>query len=327
MATGARKMTQCVVYLRVSSKEQKEEGYSIPAQEKLLRAYARKHGFSVVEVYEEVETAKRAGRREFERMVRFLKANRGIKHILVEKTDRLYRNFRDLVAADELGRSIHFVKEGQVIGPDARSSDKLNHDLKVVLAKNYIDNLSEETRKGMVEKAEQGLYPSYAPLGYVNDRESHGLGVDFERAAIIRELFETYGKGGVSLRELSKIAHRKGLRTRKGKPLHKSAIAKMLSNPVYIGDMMWKGVYYQGKHDPIVSVEVFERVKRLLHGKGHAKKRRVFAYRGLLRCGNCGCLITAEIKKERYVYYRCTRGRKNCTEKPVREEALEKVTR
>jgi DNA invertase Pin-like site-specific DNA recombinase len=72
------------------------------------------------------------------------------------------------VTLDELELAIHLVKENDILSPDSRSHQKLLHGIKVVMAKNYIDNLSEEIKKGMQEKAEQGLYPSFAPIGYVN---------------------------------------------------------------------------------------------------------------------------------------------------------------
>jgi hypothetical protein len=259
-------------------------------------------------------------------MVAYVRENRGVKHILVEKTDRLYRNFKDFLIIDELGRNVHFVKDGQVIGPDARSSDKLIHNIKVVLAKNYIDNLSEEVRKGMLEKAEQGLFPSVAPLGYVNDRGSSGIGVDFERAHVIRKVFEVYAEGRTSLRDLTALAYGEGLRSRKGQRVPKPTIAKMLHNRVYVGDFVWKGVCYKGKHDGIVTLDVFERVQDILHGRHSSRgKHREFAFRGLVRCGNCGCSVIPDMKKNRYVYYGCTRSRGNCDQKAIREEELARL--
>jgi site-specific DNA recombinase len=97
----------------------------------------------------------------------------------------------------------------------------------------------------------------------------------------------------------------------------------MLRNPIYTGNMIWNGVYYKGKHNPILSRETFERVQSLLEGNQRPRgKRREFAFRGLLKCGHCGCSITAEIKKGRYIYYRCTKGRGECPERPLREERL-----
>ena len=81
-------------------------------------------------------------------MVKFLKWSSSVRVLLVEKTDRLYRNLKDYVTMDELDLEIHFVKESVVLSKDSRSSEKFMHGIKVLMAKNYIDNLSEETKKG-----------------------------------------------------------------------------------------------------------------------------------------------------------------------------------
>ena len=121
-----------------------------------------------------METAKQTGRAAFGEMVAYLKAHPSVRVMLVEKTDRLYRNLKDWVTVDELDVEIHFPKEGVVLSRESRSSEKFMHGIKVLMAKNYIDNLSEETRKGMQEKAEQGIWPSVAPLGYRNVAGSDG---------------------------------------------------------------------------------------------------------------------------------------------------------
>src|SRR6266853_3294483 len=163
-----------VKYGRVSSKEQEKEGFSIPAQWKLLDHYAMSEGFRVVREFVDVETAKKPGRAGFDEMTKFLKRSSSVRVLLVEKTDRLYRNLKDYVTMDELDLEIHFVKESVVLSKDSRSSENFKHCIKVLMAKNYIDNLSEETRKGMLEKAEQGIWPSFAPLGYLNVPDSNG---------------------------------------------------------------------------------------------------------------------------------------------------------
>ena len=146
---------QAVIYARVSSKEQEKEGFSIPAQLKLLKEYAAAQCFKVAQEYVDVETAKATGRTAFGQMVEYLKAHPSIRALLVEKTDRLYRNLKDWVTVDELDVEMHFPKEGVVLSRESRSSEKFMHGIKVLMAKNYIDNLSEEARKGMQEKAEQ----------------------------------------------------------------------------------------------------------------------------------------------------------------------------
>lgn len=134
-----------VIYARVSSKEQEKEGFSIPAQLKLLRQYATDQGFTMLQEYVDVETAKRAGRTGFMEMMRFFKKQvkaKTTQHpcsiLLVEKTDRLYRNLKDWVTLDELDLEIHLVKENVILSRDARSSEKFMHGIKVLMAKNYI---------------------------------------------------------------------------------------------------------------------------------------------------------------------------------------------
>ena len=134
--------------------------------------------------------------------------------LLVEKTDRLYRNLKDWVTIDELDAEIHFPKEGVVLSRGSRSSEKFMHGIKVLMAKNYIDNLSEEARKGQQEKAEQGIWPTKTPLGYVNVTGPDGrkvIAVDPEVAPIISKLFEWYATGEYALKEVAKKARAAGL--------------------------------------------------------------------------------------------------------------------
>ncbi len=334
-AGPARK--QAVIYARVSSKEQEKEGYSIPAQLKLLHDYAAANGFAVAQEYIDVETAKQTGRAGFGAMLAFLRATPEVRAILVEKTDRLYRNFRDWVTIDELDLDLHFVKEGVVLTPDARSSEKFIHGIKVLMAKNYIDNLSEETRKGMKEKAEQGFWPTRAPLGYRNVVGPDGkktIEVDPLLAPVIVRLFEWYAQGDISLKEAAQRAHAEGLAYPKsGAKVAVSAVHTILHNRLYAGLVEWNGKIVQGKHQALVSVELWERVQAVLSGRFAKKRKRGkhdFAFSGMISCAVCGCAVVGEIKKQRYIYYHCTgfsdAGRDDpgaCRRKYVREEALE----
>jgi DNA invertase Pin-like site-specific DNA recombinase len=108
----------------------------------------------------DVETAKTAGRTQFGEMLRYFPKNLNCRVVIVEKTDRLYRNFRDYVALEDLNVEIHLPKEGQIISKEAKSQTKLMHGIHLVIARNYIENLREEVKKGMREKAEQGIYPA-----------------------------------------------------------------------------------------------------------------------------------------------------------------------
>jgi len=119
---------KAVIYARVSSREQEREGYSIPAQIKLLEEYAQRHGLNIVERFSESETAKSSGRQEFNRMIEMVRKSKDIKDILVEKTDRLTRNLKDLVRVSDLVEekdiNLHLVKEGEVISRNSKSQAK-----------------------------------------------------------------------------------------------------------------------------------------------------------------------------------------------------------
>src|SRR6267143_2515902 len=149
-------MRDAVIYARVSSKDQEREGFSIPAQLKFLREYAQTDELNVLHEFVDVETAKTTGRKQFGEMVRFLRDHKACRVVLVEKTDRLYRNFRDCVTLEDLDVEIHLPKEGQVIRKNSKSQAKLVHGIQVVIARNYIENVREEVRKGMREKRNRG---------------------------------------------------------------------------------------------------------------------------------------------------------------------------
>src|SRR5271163_1949706 len=188
-------MILAVIYARVSSKEQEQEGFSIPAQLKLLREYAQKNGFHIVQEFVDIETAKKAGRKQFDEMVRYLRKNPTCRVVIAEKTDRLYRNLRDCLTLEDLNIEIHLPKEGQVISKDARSQTKLMHGFHILMARNYIENLKEEVEKGMREKAEQGIYPSRPPIGYKNNKAEHTIEVDIGKAPLARRMFQLYATG------------------------------------------------------------------------------------------------------------------------------------
>ena len=303
--------SQAVLYTRVSSRAQEREGFSIPAQQALLRDYAASHGLTIVEEFTDVETAKRSGRTAFGQMLALLKKR--LPHppvILVEKTDRLYRNLKDWVTLDEMQVDIHFVKEGVVLADGARSSDKFIHGIKVLMAKNYVDNLTEEVKKGVKQKCEEGGYPSIGPLGYLNLRENgrSRLQLDPERALLVRCLFETYDRGEHSIERLTAHATTLGLRGQRGGTITTSAVHRVIRNPIYAGRFIWGGKEYASSEPTIVSPELFQRVQDRLNGHPYTRVRNHnFAFAGLVTCAHCGWAIVGELKKGRYIYYHCVK--------------------
>ena len=320
---------RAVIYARVSSKDQEREGFSIPAQLQLLRGYGATREHEVAKEFVDVETAKQAGRTGFGEMLDYLRKDKACRILLVEKTDRLYRNLKDWVTLDGLDLEIHLVKENIVISPESRSSEKFMHGIKVLMAKNYIDNLSEETKKGMLEKARQGIWPSNAPLGYVNVMGPAGKRTIVphpELASLIRVMFERYATGHHSLKEIAKLARQDGMKYPKSQqPVPTSTVHKILRNRIYCGDFDFDGKMYPGKYEAIVSKELWAQVQDVVDGRNRTKPqpvRREFAYSNLIKCGHCGCAMVGELKKQQYVYYHCTGYKGKCPEPYTREEVL-----
>jgi site-specific DNA recombinase len=306
-----------VLYARVSSREQREEGFSIEAQVKFLRAAASKDEFDIVREFIEVESAKSAGRKQFAEMVTFFKKNRSCRILLVEKTDRLYRNQRDALTLEDLDISIHFVKENETLSKDAKSQTKLMQDIRLAMARNYSENLREEVKKGMGEKASQGTYPGRPPFGYRNNVGTRTIEFNPEKAPIAKRVFELYVSGRHSLLTLSKTLRMEGT------CISKTNLHKMLTNPFYIGRFNWGGQTYQGTQPHLISSELFSRVQFVLNGGNTPKySKHEIAFRGLLKCAHDDCTVTGEIKKGKYVYYRCSHGRGPCDLPYFREEKI-----
>ena len=336
-----KKQNTAVIYARVSSEEQDREGFSIPAQLNLNRVYAEEHGFEIIDEYIDVETAKRSGRKAFTEMLAFFSREAtkirsgkpGCTVLIVEKTDRLARNFLDLGHLDELGLEIHFVRERHIHSPLSRSSDKLMYGVKAIFAKHYVDNLSEEAAKGMREKASQGMWPTVAPVGYCNVDGPDGKRIiipDPERAPLVQRLFELYASGNYSLAEITTEAKRLALNRKKsGQTLAKSSIQHMLSNPLYCGYFYWQGVEHQGTYKAIISPELFSRAQEVMTGRKPLSVARNrtnrFLFQGLLKCGTCGCAVVGEVKKGKYIYYHCTGNHGPCEGKKqyLREEVID----
>ncbi len=321
---------KAIIYARVSSKEQEETGYSLPAQEKLLKEYAERKGFEVVKIFSISESASGKRQREiFNQMLSFVKRN-DIKVILCEKVDRLTRNLKDAVLIDDwlekdAKRQVHLVKDSLILHKNSRSQEKLNWGIRVILAKNYIENLSEEIKKGQMEKISQGWLPGQPPLGYkLIGSEGHKIPViDEEKAPLVKRMFELYATGNYSLEKLVEVIYKEGLRTKRGNKVGKSRMASLLSHPFYYGKIRWNGKLYDGKHEPLISKELFDRVQRVLKGKATPKYSRHFwLFKGLIRCVECKRLITWEEHK-RIVYGHCSQYRK-CSQKIwVKEPEME----
>ena len=314
-------MSECievVAYTRVSSAEQ-AKGQSLDGQRSFVQDYARRANLKIIKLFSESHSAYSPGRPKFDEMLRFIRRNPRIKAILAYKFDRLTRNMTDHATLSELS-NIRIISATEAL-PEGATGEFL-FNMSAVVSRFYSAQLAERTSLGMLTKCRKGLYPSLAPLGYVNVKEPPCIVPDPLRAEMVKEMFERYAESGASLAALEEWAERRGLVTRGGGKVRKSAIHKMLQNPLYYGTFRWGGELYEGRHEPIISRSTFDRCQQRLADKSHTVSKRRFPYRGLVFCGYCGCQLTAAYAKGKYIYYRCTQARGKCRQKYIRQDRL-----
>lgn len=313
-------MKQLFAYIRVSTTRQ-GDGVSLQEQRAAIERYAERTNATIVEWFEERRTAAKGGRRpEFVRMVKLLR-QRKAQGVVIHKIDRSTRNYRDWADIDDVlseGADVFFANEDL----DLRSrGGRLAADMQVVVAVDYIRNLRDETLKGIEGRLKQGILPGRAPIGYLDRGGGQPKALDPIRAPIIRQLFDRYAAGDVNLRELTNVAAALGLTATSGNPLRLQQMHTMLRNPFYAGILKSKrfGVF-QGIHEPVVHLALFERVQRLLSGKAVRRTKSHFhLFRRLFHCKTCSrSLVASRVKN--HVYYRCPTI--SCPTTSIREELI-----
>jgi site-specific DNA recombinase len=333
---------RCVIYLRVSTREQADKGLSIPAQRLACVRHIRDRGWDLVDEYSDRgESARTADRPQLQALLARIQHDGGIDAVVVHKIDRLARNMEDHIAIRALLRRRGIALVSTTENLEETASGRLVEGIHALMAEFYSANLAAEARKGMAEKAKQGGWPHQAPIGYLNKRESIGgrrvafIVPDPERADLVRSAFELYATGGYSVAQLTDELAERGLRSRgqrdrPEKPLVVSSVADLLANPVYTGVVEWQAVTYPGQHQPLVDEATFQRVQQLLATRavrGTRDRRHHHELKGVLWCGVCSRRLSLTLAKGRYLYFYCL-GQKNqartgCREAYVPADLLE----
>lgn len=321
---------KAVGYARVSSKDQEDTGYSLPAQEKLLHDYADRNGYELVKVFAIQESAAgKIQRKIFHEMMAHVSKTK-ISTIFVETTDRLTRNFADVPVIDNWilesdDHKIHLVKENCTLHKDSKSHEWFMWRVKVATAEYYIRLLSENVKKGQKEKLSQGWLPAKPPLGYKTIGEKgHKIHViDEDKAPLIKRMFDLYASNRYSTKKLADVIYEEGLRSRGGNKVSHSRVHQLLGDPFYYGMNRWDGKITKGGHEGLITKEMFDRCQEIMHANGtprYFKHNPLF--KNVFRCDECKGRITWEIQRGHW-YGHCNHY-KNCTKREfVREEAVD----
>lgn len=313
----ASNMKKFALYIRKSSESEDRQVMSLDAQESEMMRIAKRDDLNIVEVIKESHSAKVTGERpEFNRMVKNIRSGK-YNAILTWAPDRVSRN------AGDLGMIIDLMDAGKLECVQTYSqmffNDPNSKFMFMMLgsqAKLENDQKSLNVKRGNREKLKRGDWINGAPFGYLNDKATKKIVLDPVRAPYVAKMFNLYSTGLYSFKQISALLYEQGLRTKSGNKVHKSNIQTIINRTFYYGVMASNGKYYQGNHEPMVSQQLYERCQEVAGNKSRPRaKTKGFTLSGFIKCANCGCSATGEIKKSKYIYYHCTNGRGNCNQK------------
>ncbi len=336
------------LYCRKSTEDEDRQVLSLDSQVAELSELATRDGLKIVgKPFRESKSAKEPDKRPvFAEMIARIRCGEA-QGILCWKLDRLARN------PDEAGKIIGMLQREEIKHIRTPEKDYRPEDNSLLsyvefgIANQYIRDLSNNVKRGLKAKLQMGWYPSRAPLGYINSERSEDKGrnwilKDPERFDMVKQMWQMMITGNYTVMQILKIANGQWkLKTRPTKrhvglkPLSRSNIYNIFTNPFYYGYFEYgKPIkqLYKGNHEPMITEEEFDRVQKILGRKGKPRpKQHRFAFTGLMKCANCGAMITAEEKMKRqkngnvhhYIYYHCTKRKdENCPEKMVQLSEL-----
>lgn len=311
-------------YYRVSSQNQADDGASLGAQKDANISYAKENGWEIIKEFEEVQSAAKQGRKQFTLMLKEINRRKDIRGIIFHDVDRSARSISDWAKIKELsnkGLHICFSRDKSDLSTRGNS---LTNTIKAVIAEDFIANLSQETKKGMHRKAELGYSVfGHAVVGYIKKEGGEkGLRVpDPNMAHLVKKCFELYATDRYTLKELANEMYKKGLRTHNGKKLEFTKVSRMLNDKYYIGIIEAMGKTFNGKHQAIVSVKLFNQVQACLQKRYTVQTRKnKYMFSHLLTCGLCGKPIRSVTAKHKYHYYWCRNP--NCKMKKSIDENI-----
>ncbi len=316
-------MKKALVYTRVSDPSQ-VNGLSLDVQRDKCLKWAKENGYEVMEVYEDggKSGTKTVGREGLEDAIIHCQREK-IDAVLVIDTDRLARNEIDHFSIKnvlrKLGTQLIAINQPMIDdSPEGRLMDGMLASINAF----YSRLTGRKVKKSLEKKWEDGIYPSWAPLGYINvnigteEKPHRVVEIDPKTGPLVKELFELYATGNYSYLFLSQEMYKKGLTSRNGKIICDSSVQQMLSNPFYYGWMKWGGMEKQGIHKPLVSKNLFDQCQFVAakHRQFLVRQRKHdFLLRGILFCPKHNSRLTAEwhlyrhdhYKKDKIGYYHC----------------------
>lgn len=327
---------------RVSTKEQEEQGHSIPAQVARIKEFATGKWFPDIVIHELAESSTKDTRKQFEKIIESIEKSSECVSLFVETIDRLQRDYKESVILDELRKKgkvrMYFFRENLVIDQNSNSADIMRWDIWVFVAKQYVGQLRDNVKRSIDRKLLDGEWIGKAPLGYININKDDGtiskksewrdckkwIVPDPERSHFIAKAFELFSSGLHSTEGIGKLLSKEGFTTREGKKIGKSSMHEILKNPFYYGEMISKGKKYKHHYETLIPYWLFEKCQRILewrasNERGTMYNRKEFLFKGIIRCKACGKKLSSYTQKD-INYVRCH----SCKSVHEREDVFEK---
>lgn len=332
-------MKNCYVYLRVSTDEQAQQGFSIENQKRACVEYAQMYGYHIKRVFiDDGKSARTTDRPALQELFTLLK-EQPVEAVIIYKIDRFARNVADFSTTrkqfKEMGVKLLSVSENGDV------TEGLIGNIFASVAEWESEVNGQRTRDALTQKFREGWQPTPPPVGYRSvggDRERKTCEPEPYTASIIKELFEMYATGSFSILEVQEWLAEKNIISRNGTGLGHSVICNILNNPFYYGLIRWHGIAKMGKHRPIITKELYETCQYVLaKHRSFLLRRRIhsFLLRGFIFCAECGQRYTAEWHYDRkklvarggkIAYYHCQkRDRNGCPAPYIETEELEKL--
>ncbi len=317
MDKAENKIMKVAVYTRVSTKEQ-VDGYSLTYQESLCKEYAVKQGWEVVEIFQEQgESAKTADRTQLQKLLDYCLKNKGkVDIVLVHKLDRMSRVVSDYQAIRGVLVRYGIVLRSVSEPIDSSSTGKFMENIFNAVAQLDNDVRADRTKEGLKEKIRQGHWAWGAPLGYTNSPT--GLIIDQERAPFVKKAFELYSSGNYTIKQISKMLAKWGVKTKTGGKVYPQTVTRMFEDKKYIGILYVKkwDMEAEALHEKLLSPELFYAVQRVRQGKANVTPMRLvnnpeFTLKNIAKCPSCSKYLTGSKSKgrtKRYAYYHCICG-------------------
>lgn len=325
-----------IIYTRKSREDKGGQALSLESQIRELKEYAAKENLEVIKILQESQTAYKPGRPVFAGMMEMFEL--GLANAaLVWKPDRISRNALDggqFIQAMDDGKILELRTPVERFGKD---DNRMMLYLHVGMSNEYSKQISINVKRGNRQKYARGEYCGAAPLGYINAKvgDSRNIVIDEEKGLWVRKLFEEYATGKYCVREMVEKAENWGLKSRNGNKIAKSGMHLLLRRTDYYGVYKHGGEPHGGTYEALISRPLFDKVQEVLSDRSKPRKRIwEHTYKGLIKCGGCGCAITAETKHKHYkgtnrdadyTYYRCTKKHGFCSQSAVTGDALEEM--